>query len=68
MTTNEVNRPTVKLIGADGNVFNILGLCMRAARKAGWPKKRVDEFVGRCTSSGSYDAVLGIVMEEFEVE
>ena len=30
------SKPTVKLIGTDGNAFSILGLAIRAAKKAGW--------------------------------
>ena len=59
-------RPTVKLIGADGNAFMVLGLCQRAARKAGWPKERIDAVMEDMRSS-DYDHLLGVAMREFDV-
>ena len=35
MTMSEIKKPKVKLIGEDGNVFNLMGLCVKALRKAG---------------------------------
>jgi len=61
-------RPPVKLVGANGNVFNLIGLCQRAARRAGWTPAQIAEFRDRCFNAGSYDAVLAIMMEEFDVE
>lgn len=62
------NRPVVKLLGEDGNVFNIIGLCKTAAKKAGWSSEQVADLQRRMMGSGSYDAVLQIALEEFEVE
>ena len=59
-------RPTVRLIGADGNAFMVLGLCQRAARKAGWPKERIDAVMEDMRSS-DYDHLLGVAMREFDV-
>jgi hypothetical protein len=61
-------KPPVKLVGQDGNVFNVIGLCKRAARMAGWSPAQTQEFTARCFSAGSYDEVLQIVLESFEVE
>ena len=61
-------RPVVKLIGENGNVFNLIALCKRAARQAGWDKAQVDQLVNDLTSKHSYDEVLCAIMEEFEVE
>lgn len=63
-----MERPTVELTGTNGNVFSIIGLCRRAARKAGWDRERVSQLVKDLTSSGSYDEVLQKVMTQFEVE
>lgn len=60
------NRPEVKLIGADGNAFMVLGLCQRAARKAGWNQEQW-EFVRTKMMSGDYDNLLGTAMEYFDV-
>jgi hypothetical protein len=60
-------RPIVKLIGADGNAFNVLGLAMRAARKAGWSRAQIDEYKSKATG-GNYDHLLGVTMEYFDVQ
>ena len=47
----------VKLVGEDGNVFNIIGLVQKALRKAGQHDK-AKEFAEKAVKSGSYDEVL----------
>jgi len=37
-------KPTVKLVGQDGNAFYILGACRQAAVKAGWSKEQICGF------------------------
>jgi hypothetical protein len=64
---NSENRPKVKLIGEDGNAFNIMGLCKRAAKRAGWSEERIDALL-KDMKSGNYDHLLGVVMREFDVE
>lgn len=59
-------RPVVKLIGQDGNAFMVMGLCQRAARKAGWPKERIDAVMADMRS-GDYNHLLGVAMQEFDV-
>lgn len=61
-----MNKPKVTLIGQDGNAFNILGLCKRAATKAKMPKETWREFQARAMS-GDYDNLLATVCEYFEV-
>ena len=55
----------VKIIGADGNVFNLLGICRRALGRAGkielW-----DEFYKKATS-GDYNHALATIADYFEV-
>lgn len=55
----------VKIIGADGNVFNLLGICRRALGRAGkielW-----DEFYKEATS-GDYNHALATIADYFEV-
>ena len=55
----------VKIIGADGNVFNLLGICRRALRRAGkielW-----DEFHKEATS-GDYNHALATIADYFEI-
>jgi len=65
-TTKEI-KPTVKLVGEDGNAFSILGRCARAARRAGWDKRRIDAFMAEATR-GDYDHLLQTVLEHFDAE
>ena len=59
-------KPRVKLTGTDGNAFNIIGLCMRAARKAKWTEDRI-KAVRIEMMSGDYNNVLMTAMEHFDV-
>lgn len=56
----------VKLIGEDGNVFNLIGICSHALKENGMSNK-IDEFVKEVTSSHSYDEALGVMMNWFDV-
>ena len=56
----------VQLSGADGNVFNILGLTKRALRKAGVPQAEVDEYFREATQ-GDYDHALQTTMRWVDV-
>ena len=60
-------KPKVKLIGENGNVFNIIGLCQRALRKAGM-QKEASEFVDKAFNTGSYNEVLILAQTYCEVE
>ena len=55
----------VEIIGVDGNVFNLLGICRQALSRA---KKMEywDEFFKEATS-GDYDHALATIMEYFEI-
>lgn len=58
---------TMKLTGEDGNAFNILGICLRAMRRAGLYQAERDAFQAEATLS-NYDHLLATCMEWFEVE
>ena len=60
------NRIKVKLVGADGNAFSILGLCDRAMQKAGVDKDIRDDFFKEATA-GNYDQLLQTAMYHFDV-
>ena len=60
-------KPVLKLVGQDGNAFMILGLAQRAAKKAGWSKEEISEFMTEA-QSGDYDHLLQTCTEYFEVE
>jgi hypothetical protein len=57
----------VKLVGEDGNAFNILGRVARAMRKAGVNKAERDLFMQEATS-GDYNHLLATVMRWVDVE
>lgn len=58
---------TVKLVGEDGNVFNIVGLTTRALKRAGHPEA-AKAFSDQAFECSSYDEVLQLVMRTVEVE
>lgn len=51
-----------KIIGADGNVFNLIGICQRALKNNGYYNE-ASELVTRVNNSHSYDEALQIMME-----
>lgn len=65
---NNVKYPeiTVRIIGVNGNAFNILGITAEM-RKHRLPKSEIDAFFEEATS-GSYDDLLCVVMNWFNVE
>lgn len=62
----EEDKPELAIIGKDGNVFNILGLAIRAGRKAGWSEERIEQFK-KDAMSGDYNNVLNLCSENFDV-
>lgn len=60
-------KPTVELLGHDGNAYAILGRCRRAACRAGWADEAWQAFFDEARA-GDYDHLLRTVMEHFEVE
>ena len=65
-TTTPTDRPTVKLTGTDGNAFAVMGVCTRAAKRAGWSADDVTDLT-RDMMSGDYDHLLGVAMTRFDV-
>ncbi len=55
-------KPVVKLIGENGNAFNILGKVMKALRKAGYSSEDVIRYQEEATS-GDYDHLLSVTQE-----
>lgn len=53
------------IIGADGNVFNLIGICSRALKEKGY-REQAKELQERVTSSKSYDEALQVMMEYVE--
>ena len=63
----EVTKPRCKLIGEDGNIFNLIGIASRSLRRAGLADK-AKEMSEKVTHCGSYTEALSIIMEYVEVE
>jgi hypothetical protein len=59
-------KPKVKLVGKNGNVFNLMGICASALKKAGQPAE-AKEMLAKIMKSGSYHEALGIMGEYCEV-
>jgi len=59
-----MDKPKLKIIGEDGNVFVILGKAKRVAERNNmdWPKIHEEAM------TGDYDHVLRTMMKYFEVE
>lgn len=62
-----MNKPVCKLVGQDGNVFNIIGLVARALTRAGQTEK-AKEFRTKAFASPSYDAVLTLCFDYVEIK
>ena len=60
-------KPTIKLVGRDGNAFAILAECRRAARRAGWESDKINDMLNEMMS-GDYNHLLVTAMRYFEVE
>ena len=58
----ERKKPDCKLIGEDGNIFNLMGLAARTLRRNGLTEQAT-EMTERITGCGSYDEALGIIGE-----
>lgn len=59
-------KPELRLIGEDGNVFFILGKAVREAKRAGWAEEKIKEFQEKAMS-GDYNHALFTCMEYFDV-
>ncbi len=60
-------KPTVKLTGQNGNVFNIISLVSSALRKAGLKDKQ-KEWGDKACACESYDDVLMLAFDYVEPE
>lgn len=64
--TEAAEKPELELTGHDGNAFSILGRARRVAKRAGWSTEKIEEYTKKATS-GSYDELLAVTMEYFDV-
>lgn len=59
---------SVDLLEPDGNIFNLVGICTKAMRKAGISKEEIAVFQKDVMTSGSYDGALQVIMKTVNVE
>ena len=64
METND--KPRCPLIGANGNIYNLLGMASRTLRENGM-REQAKEMQSRVTASGSYSEALNILGEYVEI-
>jgi two-component SAPR family response regulator len=62
---NSKPKPKVQLVGQNGNVFNLLGICVKALKKAG-QYEEAQELQKRVLACGSYDEALALMLEYVE--
>ena len=56
-------KPDAKIIGADGNIFNILGIASKALKEAGLEKEAEEMGAKILLECDSYDMALSIIQE-----
>ena len=62
----ENDKPKCKLIGTDGNAYNLIGRTMDALKEVGQTEK-AEEFKEKAFKQESYDKLLQLIMEYVEV-
>jgi hypothetical protein len=63
----ENKKPRVKLVGENGNVFNLTGICSKALKEVGM-KDESKEMCSRIFKCGFYHEALAIMMEYCDVK
>lgn len=62
MKPQSTKKPKAKVIGQDGNVFNLISICQKALRNAGQNDK-AEEMKKKLFRAPSYEAALCIMAE-----
>jgi hypothetical protein len=62
-----LTKPTVKLVGEDGNAFSIMGRVKKALRRAGADKEYIDKYLKESTV-GDYSYLLAVSMKYVDVK
>jgi hypothetical protein len=62
-----MKKPEAKLIGENGNIFNLMGIARRALLKAGQDKQAAEMTERIKSTAESYDEALAIIWEYVEV-
>lgn len=62
----EDKRPKAKLIGEDGNIFNLMGIASKELKQAGYPDEANEMFNRITNGAESYDEALLIISQYVE--
>lgn len=62
-----MKKPTVKLVGEDGNAFGIMGRVIKALKKANFPEEHIEQYKKEAMS-GNYDHLLQVTMNYVDIE
>jgi hypothetical protein len=62
-----MTKPRCKLVGENGNIFNLMGITSRTLKDAGL-EEQAAEMRERIFKSESYDRALQIIMEYVDAE
>jgi hypothetical protein len=62
----ETKKPVAKVLGKDGNVFNLISICSTALKNAGL-KAQANEMTNKVMSSVSYHEALSIMGQYCEL-
>jgi len=62
-----MKKPKVRLVGEDGNIFNLMGITAKALKKAGLEKEK-KEMMDKIIRARSYNEALQIIEKYVEVE
>ena len=57
-----MSKPKVELLGADGNIFNLMAIARRALIKHGM-KEEAKEMIEKATKSESYTEALSVLLQ-----
>ena len=63
---DEKRKPKCKLIGENGNIFNLMGIASRTLKRNGL-KEESEEMIKRIEESHSYDEALMIIADYVEI-
>ncbi len=62
-----VEKPKCKLVGEDGNIYNLMGIASRALKKNGLEEEAKEMFNKITTEAKSYNEALCIIMDYVDV-
>jgi len=62
----KLGKPKAKLLGQDGNIFNLIGIAKRVLVKDG-KKTEAEEMTQKVLMSGSYEKALNIIASYVDI-